>query len=490
MRTYITAYFGAWLVAMMLMPLVVRMARVLCVVDHPGVRKIHHDAIPRIGGLPIIAGVLAMMLGMLLLDNDIGRLLRGLSPEIPLLLVTSGFMFIVGLVDDVRGISARVKFSAQLLAAAVLCAFGIRIDSISFGGLTIEFGLWAWPITMLWIVGITNAVNLIDGLDGLAAGIGAIACGAITVFAIYTSQVVMAVLMLTLLGSLTGFLLFNFNPAKIFLGDCGTLFVGFFIASASVMCATKSVALAGLGLPVLALGLPIFDTLFSMFRRVLARRSVFAPDKDHIHHRLLTRGVSHRTAVIIMYLITLLAAGMGMLMMVLRDGSAAIVFAVVLVFILTAYIVVGGMNLRAGLDALRSDIKIVRESRQEKRSFEDLELKLREVESFDEWWGAMCLAAQEMDFLWMTAVIKNGRPVGQRIFWRKPNDSPSGRIINMSLPPLDLGDGYTLRIDAAVKVNGSLEAAGRRATLFERLIDERDVPVIAHDMSECLARPA
>ena len=242
--------------------------------------------------------------------------------QIVVLLASATGVFLIGLIDDIRHLPVLPKFLVEVLGATALCLVGVRIDSIDFtGGQVLHLGWLGCPLTLLWIVGVTNAVNMSDGLDGLAAGVAAIACGVIAVFAIHGStihtglaqsnDVMMALFSLALLGGLSGFLFFNFNPAKVFMGDCGSLFIGFTIASASVMCVSKSSALVGLTLPALALGIPIFDTLFSMLRRFLERRSLFAPDGSHFHHQLLRLGLNQRRAVIIIYAVTLVAAGSG-----------------------------------------------------------------------------------------------------------------------------------------------------------------------------------
>ena len=294
MKTYAVVYLFSILLSVIITPVVIYLGRKFALVDATGIRKVHSHPIPRIGGVAIVLSALTLILAMLFLNNGVGLAFRNVRLQVIALLAASVVMFITGLFDDIIGLRARIKLLVQLLAAVVLCSCGIRICSFTLGDWhTFEFGLLSWPITIFWIVGITNAVNLIDGLDGLAAGISAIACGVIAILAIHSGQVVMGVIMLALLGSLTGFLFFNFNPAKIFMGDCGSLFLGFMLAGASVACASKSTTIVGLGLPVLALGVPIFDTLFSMLRRVLERRSLFAPDSKHIHHRLMDLSLIH-----------------------------------------------------------------------------------------------------------------------------------------------------------------------------------------------------
>ena len=273
---------------------------------------------------------------------------------------------------------------------------------------------------MLWVVGITNAVNLSDGLDGLAAGISAVACGTIAIFAIHSGDVAMGVFMLALVGSLSGFLVFNFNPAKVFMGDCGSLFLGFTIASASVLCVAKSAALMGLALPALALGIPIFDTLFSMLRRFLERRSLFAPDRRHIHHRLLDLGLHQRHAVMAIHLATLIAAGLGLFMMVNQNVSSLIVFGCVLLLIVLLFRVVGAVRLGETMTRLRQRYAISRQQKQDREVFEHLQLRFRQADNIVRWWQTVCETAQRMGFTWVS--LKTTYPDGrlEEKLWHSP----------------------------------------------------------------------
>ena len=247
MKTYLFVYLGSALLALAITPIVIWFARRIKAFDAPGIRKVHSNPVPRIGGIAIFISAMLLILPVLLLPNTVGKEFRDMKLQIIALLMTATFIFIIGFIDDIKGMRARIKLIAQLLAAIIICTVGIRIKSVAVAdGLTINFSWFSWPLTLFWIVGVTNAVNLSDGLDGLAAGISAIACGVIAILAIAGGQVVMAVLMLALLGSLSGFLVFNFNPAKVFMGDCGSMFLGFAIASSSVLCANKSSALVGL----------------------------------------------------------------------------------------------------------------------------------------------------------------------------------------------------------------------------------------------------
>lgn len=378
MKTYLCVYLGSAFVGLIITPVVIFLGHKIRALDPPGARNIHSQPTPRIGGVAIFTSTLSLVLSVLLLQNAIGAAFRNILPKVSVLLFCSTFTFVVGLIDDIRGLPARMKLLAELAAALTVCAVGVRIMSVNVAGwLTLDLGWFSWPLTLLWIIGITNAVNLSDGLDGLAAGISAIACGVVAVFAVYSGQVVMAVLMLALLGSLTSFLFFNFNPAKVFMGDCGSLFVGFTISAASVMCVAKSAAFVGLALPVLALGIPIFDTLLSMLRRFLERRSLFSPDRSHFHHRLMDLGLHQRHVVVTIYLATILSASLGLFMMVRQDIGSLIVFGCVLLLIVLLFLVVGSIRLREIVTGLQAKYVLTRRQKQERATFEHLQLQFR-----------------------------------------------------------------------------------------------------------------
>ena len=477
MKTYTIIFFGSALVAIFGTPIVIRVARAFGLVDKPGVRKVHTTPVPRIGGVIVAFATLALVLPVFLLDNTIGLAFGKIWLRVVSLIAAATFLFLVGLIDDVRSLRARIKLLCQVSAALTVCAFGVRIDSVNLAGLyELDLGLLAWPLTVFWIVGITNAVNLIDGMDGLASGISAVACGVIAFFAIYTGQPVMAALMLALLGSLIGFLFFNFNPAKVFLGDCGTMFIGFVVSAASVMCAVKSETLVGLALPALALGLPIFDTLFSMLRRILERRSILAPDRKHIHHRLLLRGMNQRRIALFLYMVTLAAAGLGILMIYTRNVGAVAIFAITVLLILLVFRAVGAVRLRESLRVLRHNLALARDAKHERQCFEETQLKMREAGCFDDWWKAICTLCEKLDVVWVALAVGNSAGEAWTYVWRRQGPAPlSHDVITMDIPVGRKGPVCSMRMEAGFQVNGSLEAAGRRAGLLGRLIDECDL---------------
>ena len=473
MNTYICVYLGSALLALAITPAVIWLARRIGAMDHPGVRSIHKEAVPRIGGAAIFVSSMCLILSVLYLRNDIGAAFRDTPWQLMTLLSSATFVFLVGLVDDLRGLPASLKFLAELLAAGALCFAGVRIDAI---GIThhwvVSLGWLSCPLTLLWVVGITNAINLSDGLDGLAAGISAIASGVIAILAMYSGNVVMAVFALALAGSLSGFLVFNFHPAKTFMGDCGSLFLGFIIAASSVMCMTKSSALVGLTLPALALGIPIFDTLFSMLRRYLERRSLFAPDRGHFHHRLLDLGLRQRHAVILIYVLTLLSSGLGLLMIVMRDIGALMVFGGILFLLLIAFHVVGAVRVRETLVRLQERYRISQQQRVQRATFEHAQLRFQQVRDLGQWWQAICEAANQMGFARVSLTRIAGDGHAETECWQAPAAQPTvSRILRMTVPYGSGQEETTQEFEIAICVGDSLEDACRRASLFSRLID-------------------
>jgi UDP-GlcNAc:undecaprenyl-phosphate GlcNAc-1-phosphate transferase len=475
---------GSAFLAELITPLVIRLAWRVGAVDKPGARSVHTRPIPRIGGVAIYVAAMSLILCLPLIDRQVAEKFRDAGLQLVVLLVAMSAIFLVGLIDDLRQLPARVKFGAELLAALALCLVGVRIGTIGLtDGFDVQLGWLGWPITILWIVGITNAVNMSDGLDGLAAGIAAIACGVIAVFAIYHStlheaanqsnDVMMALFALALLGSLAGFLFFNFNPAKVFMGDCGSLFIGFTIAATSVMCVSKSAALVGLTLPALALGIPIFDTLFAMLRRYAEHRSLFAPDRSHFHHLLLRQGLPQRQAVILVYGLTLLTAGVGLLAMVRNSASSLIVFGGVALVNILLFRLVGVIRVGETLTRLRQKYQRGSEEHTDRRRFEELQLRFRQVHHPQEWWTVLCEAAERMDFAWISLKTTHADGRIEEESWSAPQTrGQSSKTVTMTIP---FGNGdrqFTRRLEAGIRIDGSVEAASRRALLFGRLLDE------------------
>ena len=327
MLTYIKAFSYALLVAYALTPLVRMLAIKAGALDQPVARSMHTEPKPYLGGIAIY---LAFAIASLAFIGWQLPLVRGV-------VVGGGLILIFGAIDDMLRLSAKVKLLGQIVAALVLVlGYGVRIDFLTnpFGGF-IYLQQWAVPLSVFWIVAVVNVVNLADGLDGLAAGISSIASLTL-LFVGLTQHSPLSILLMTaaLAGAAVGFLPHNFNPAKIFMGDAGAMFLGYALAAVSVQGTLKSATGLALAIPVLALGLPIFDTAFAIVRRAANGQKFYEPDRGHLHHRLMQLGLSHRDTVLVMYAIS---AWLGVSAVAISELSltpALILMAVVMVIMI------------------------------------------------------------------------------------------------------------------------------------------------------------
>ena len=283
-----------------------KLAKKIGAIDIPkDKRRMHTDSVPLIGGLAIFLGFLVSTVLFAEIDIKIIAILSGAL-----------IMVVLGVFDDKYALGAKFKLMIQIIAAAIPVIAGVRIERIILpflksGG--IEFGWLAYPITILWIVALTNAVNLIDGLDGLAAGVSAIASFSMFLIALMQGNYVIAVMSAALVGACCGFLPYNFSPASIFMGDTGSTFLGFVMASLSVLGLFKIHAIISFAVPFIAFGIPIFDTSFAIFRRIKEHRPIMSPDRGHLHHRLVDMGFSHKQAVLIIYAICIVLGAVAVL---------------------------------------------------------------------------------------------------------------------------------------------------------------------------------
>lgn len=347
MLLYLLIFVIAFTSTLLLTPVVRSFALKIGAVDSPNLRKIHKNPTPRLGGLAIYFGFMIAAVFMLAVVYFLGVKIH--YNVVFGILASATMMLLLGFIDDMRGAAAWIKLIFQIIAAGVAVYFGVTINFISnpFSGL-VFLGWASIPLTIFWIVGLTNAVNLIDGLDGLAAGIGAIASVTLFFVALRTHQIGTAMLLLSLGGAAAGFLRYNFNPASIFLGDSGSLFIGFVLSAASVSGVLKSTLVIALIIPVLILGVPIFDTATSIVRRVKAKSHIFEADNKHIHHRLLKAGLTQREAVMALYLVCILLS-LGALVVTFMSLSESVVFLTVILIaaIVGAYRIKTNLNIRA-----------------------------------------------------------------------------------------------------------------------------------------------
>ncbi|TDT62385.1 glycosyltransferase family 4 protein [Fonticella tunisiensis] len=323
MLRYAVIFVLAALISIIFTPVARRIAYRFGAIDIPDdERRIHNKPIPRMGGLAIYISFVICSLIFSKFNTHVVGIIAG-----------GTILVIAGMIDDVKPLRPVQKLIFQIAASAVLIAFGITIGSITVpfiaDGESVYIGYFGIPLTILWVVGITNAVNLIDGLDGLAAGLAMIFSITIFVVSMISNREVAMLLTAILAGSCLGFLPYNFNPASIFMGDTGSQFLGFTLAAISTQGAVKSAAAVTLAVPILVLWLPIFDTLFAMVRRKVNKRPIMEADRGHLHHRLLDLGLSHRKVVIIMYLISIFLGATAVLAMVLSTQKSYVILLLV-----------------------------------------------------------------------------------------------------------------------------------------------------------------
>jgi UDP-GlcNAc:undecaprenyl-phosphate GlcNAc-1-phosphate transferase len=315
MRSIVGIFVAAALVSSLATPVVRSLALTLGAVSTPGGRNVNARTVPRFGGIAICLAFLAAIGALCLSHSSLGDSLHPEARRLAALAAGGVVLCFVGAVDDIRRLKATHKLYAQLAVAVFAFAAGFRIDAVKLPLLgTWSMGVFAMPVTVFWIVGVTNAINLIDGLDGLAGGVVFFASLTNLVVAWVTGAFFVAATMSAVLGAVAGFLFFNFNPARIFMGDSGSYFLGFVLGTMSLVGSSQKASTAvSLLVPIVALGLPIVDTSFSLLRRFLEKRPLFSPDRGHIHHRLLDMGLTHRRAVLILYgvCVVLTAAAIG-----------------------------------------------------------------------------------------------------------------------------------------------------------------------------------
>jgi len=339
----------ALIISIVMMPLVILIAHRRRWFDIPNERKIHTDPIPRLGGI-------GLFLGLLISSVTVPIVLPALFPDswpvgYSFRYVPVFFAFCIihalGLVDDFHNLRADLKFSLQIAAAVLVTTGGFTISVIRISGVPeISLGIFAYPITALWIVTISNAINLVDGIDGLAGGITGISALSLGVMSLLLGHAMPALIAFALLGAVLGFLAFNLPPARIFMGDSGSLLLGFVLAVIPLMGGTRSTSIFDIFGPATILLIPIIDTIAAIARRVKAGRPIYKPDKDHIHHKLMALGLKETSILLILYGWCVYAGAGAVVSLFLRRGPAAVLLAAVWATAAIAYAVLHSMNQR------------------------------------------------------------------------------------------------------------------------------------------------
>lgn len=322
------AFLLAFITAFVITPYTIRLAKKVGAVDIPNDRRVNKKPMPRLGGLAVIAGFLVSVIYLVIsasIEGKINLLEDGLNIK---LLGILGGMLVLGIVcyiDDVKDIKPLVKLAGQVVAAILVASSGVLIDNFTIPFKENSFVLnevFSFILTVGWIIGITNAINLIDGLDGLSSGITLISClSLVVVFALNESPLIAIILITALAGAIVGFLPYNFNPAKTFIGDVGSNFMGFALAIISILGVAKTYTAIVLIAPIMILALPIFDTIWAIIRRIVKSKSikgVFKADRGHLHHRLMAKGYTQKQSVLILYGAT---ATLGMTAIILLDSG-------------------------------------------------------------------------------------------------------------------------------------------------------------------------
>ena len=354
----------AFVVAAAVTPAAIKIAPKIGAMDIPkDERRMHKKPMPRFGGIAIYLGIMAALAVFALKDKGITSVMTGCT-----------LIYMLGLIDDLKDLKPLVKLCGQIVCATVVYIMGVRIEFITnyFGPGNMAFGdVACFIITVLWLIAITNAVNLIDGLDGLAAGIAAISALCIGYVAYIHGQYVPTLAMMAIAGAALGFLPYNFNPAKIFMGDSGSELLGFSIAAVSILGTVKSATIVVVIIPALVLGLPIFDTVMAIFRRLAKHQSIGTADKDHLHHRIMKAGFGQKRAVMILYCISGI---MGIVAVLYSRGLTVEYLGLTAVAIMLIYVLLsdtGNRNISLKADKIKKE----RPDKKEEKNQQDKHLE-------------------------------------------------------------------------------------------------------------------
>ncbi len=345
----VAGFVIAGILSFVLSPVAKRIAHKIGAIDVPkDERRMHKEPIPRLGGLAVFFAFLVTVLVLVPVDMEFRGILLG-----------SVMIVVLGVIDDARPLPAILKFVVQILAALVVVFHGTRIDVISNLNILspstyLNLGNWSIPITVFWIVAVTNAVNLIDGIDGLSVGVCTITSISLLVIAAIVLEFNVMVITAAVAGACVGFLPYNVNPAKMFVGDTGATFLGFILATLSIQGMFKTYAILSLAIPFLILGLPIFDTAFAIGRRLLKGKNPMSPDRGHVHHRLIDMGFSQKQTVLILYLVS---AILGVAAILLASSGAPRALLFVIAVVVVVGIAIGVYRVVSAIKTKKNDNK-------------------------------------------------------------------------------------------------------------------------------------
>ncbi len=400
MTTIIAIFCLSLLLSIILTPFVGRFATRFNMVDMPSKRKVHKKPIPRAGGIAIFLAFYLCFVPAFFYRTKIFDYVIN-EPRIIYILIGACLAFGLGLWDDIRRLDHRVKFVAQALAAFIAYLGGIRIDVIGLPEIFLwHLGWMSLPVTILWILMVINAINLIDGLDGLAAGVSFLVSIILLVLCILAKEFLVALGLAALAGATFGFLKYNFNPARIFMGDSGSYFLGYMLATLSILGSIESQTALSLLIPMIALGLPLMDTIWATIRRFILGKRLFYPDKGHFHHMLLKLGLTQRRSVMILYGITIIMGLISLIIIHAQDDRAALLLLLVGLIIIFGIRKLGYFK-HIGADNIYRWMKDLSDEAgftNDRRSFLNLQINIRKSRNFEQLWINITEVLEKLDF--------------------------------------------------------------------------------------------
>jgi UDP-GlcNAc:undecaprenyl-phosphate GlcNAc-1-phosphate transferase len=469
MGEFVLLYLVAFTLSVFLVPIIRRLALRVGAIDQPDrVRKIHAHAVPRMGGVAIFIAFIVPVVGAYIL----GAVMEGSGRTFRVyevfqkeayatwaLLGSSFLILLLGVYDDIYRCPARVKVVVEVVAAGILCAAGIYIGKMAnpFTGQEILLGWWGIPLTVLWVLAITNAVNLIDGMDGLGPGVGLFVAVTMFLVSIFFDVPLVTAVTAALVGAVIGFLIFNFYPAKIFMGDAGSLFVGFLLAAVSMQASVKKATMFALLIPIVALALPIVDTMLAIARRWARGLPISAPDRQHVHHKLVSMGLSQREAVFVLYGVSVVMGCVALLIAMFWRGEQINIAIAIAAGAILAIIV--GVHLLGGREFSAVGSRVVKAFRRRRRLRESwvqvyaTTAKMENAESLEQLWGDVSglFEALDVDSVKLVLSLEGGPP--RPFIWTRPAAGPDAPASNGSI------EGWIARLPLASngKVRGELE---------------------------------
>ncbi len=483
MTTLIALFMMGLIISLVTTPLVKRLADKFDLVDQPAERKVHRTAMPRIGGVAVFTAFFLPFFSFLFFSTTISQLLT-MNLQTVSLVAGAMIVFAMGLWDDVRKLKPSVKFTLQLISTLIAYYGGMRIGGVAlpWGGV-ISLGWLSLPVTVIWFMAVINGINLIDGLDGLAAGVTLFTSLVLLVLCVTGENYLAAMGFAVLSGATLGFLRYNFNPASIFMGDGGSYFLGYLLAALAILGSVKSQAAVAILIPIIAMGVPLMDVLWSPIRRFLLGRRLFSPDKEHLHHRLLALGLSQRLAVSILYGITVCLGFLAILMVHASNEQASLI----LIMIGTAMIL--GMRKLGyfeyfAMDKVYGWLKDISDQAgltNDSRSFLNIQMEIGRSRDLAAVWQASCRALERLEFdkaeLCVVAVSIGEAPVVKPMAWVRKSggsgkDVDDASLLKLELPLIGRDDENfgTLRIVKNLRRNAISHFTLRRVEHLRRTL--------------------